>query len=241
MPDSTTPSELGLRDRKRIETRNRIAEAARSLVLEQGVDGTTIEQVAAPRRRVPADVLQLLREQGGRGPRAHRTRPRTRHPPGTPGIRLGEPAAQAVVDLAFLVFGSSFGDEHERLERKAVIVRFPQLMRRQVARMTTVAEAMTGAVRTILGTRPGLGAGRRDPAGGRDAPRHVHDGLAQCRSARGLRPRTGAGGGGRGDPRHGGAHRRGLRRDHERTGGTVPAGTVPPVRDVDASRTVRAS
>ncbi|MDO3699374.1 helix-turn-helix domain-containing protein, partial [Curtobacterium flaccumfaciens] len=47
MPDSATPSELGLRDRKRIETRNRIAEAARSLALEQGVDGTTIEQIAA--------------------------------------------------------------------------------------------------------------------------------------------------------------------------------------------------
>ncbi|WP_159145847.1 hypothetical protein, partial [Bacillus altitudinis] len=60
----------------------------------------------------------------------------------------------------FLVFGSSFGDEHDRLERKAVIVRFPQLMRRQVARMTTVAEAMTGAVRPIL---------ERDPAWGPDA------------------------------------------------------------------------
>ncbi|WXF91171.1 TetR/AcrR family transcriptional regulator [Curtobacterium flaccumfaciens pv. flaccumfaciens] len=47
MPDSAPPSELGLRDRKRIETRNRIAEAARSLALEQGVDGTTIEQIAA--------------------------------------------------------------------------------------------------------------------------------------------------------------------------------------------------
>jgi len=39
-------------------------------------------------------------------------------------------------------------------------VRFPQLMRRQVARMTTVAEAMTGAVRTLL---------ERDPAWGPEA------------------------------------------------------------------------
>ena len=68
--------------------------------------------------------------------------------------------ATALVNLAFLVFGESFGDEDERLARKAVIVRFPQLMRRQVSRMTTVAEAMTGAVRTVL---------ERDPAWGPDA------------------------------------------------------------------------
>ncbi len=69
----------------------------------------------------------------------------------------GRPVVEAVVDLAFLVFGESFGDERERTDRKEVIVRFPQLVRRQVARMTTVAEAMTGAVRTILARDPAWG------------------------------------------------------------------------------------
>jgi AcrR family transcriptional regulator len=69
----------------------------------------------------------------------------------------GRPAARAVVDLAFLVFGDTFGDERERQTRKEVVVRFPQLMRRQVSRMTTVAEAMTGAVRTLLAGDPAWG------------------------------------------------------------------------------------
>ncbi|MBT1667811.1 TetR family transcriptional regulator [Curtobacterium flaccumfaciens pv. flaccumfaciens] len=160
MPDSATPSELGLRDRKRIETRTRIAEAARSLALEQGVDGTTIEQIAARADVSPRTFFNYFesKEDAVLG----HTEPDLE--PATLEAHLaavsGEPVAQAVVDLAFLVFGSSFGDEHERLERKAVIVRFPQLMRRQVARMTTVAEAMTGAVRTIL---------ERDPAWGPEA------------------------------------------------------------------------
>lgn len=47
MPDTAPATEMGLRDRKRIETRNRIAEAARSLALEQDIDRTTIEQIAA--------------------------------------------------------------------------------------------------------------------------------------------------------------------------------------------------
>jgi hypothetical protein len=58
------------------------------------------------------------------------------------------------------VFGDQFGDAERRRQRKEVVVRFPQLVRRQVAHMTTVAEALKGAVRTLL---------ERDPAWGSDA------------------------------------------------------------------------
>lgn len=194
MPDSATPSELGLRDRKRIETRNRIAEAARSLALEQGVDGTTIEQVAARADVSPRTFFNYFesKEDAVLGHTELDLEPAT--------LRAhlesvsGEPAAQAVVDLAFLVFGSSFGDEHERLERKAVIVRFPQLMRRQVARMTMVAEAMTGAVRTILERDPAWGPAAATPqaaemllgmcmTGLRSAARHEGSDPEQVRAA----------------------------------------------------------
>lgn len=40
-------STLGLRDRKRIETRRRIAEAALTLALEHGKDGATIESISS--------------------------------------------------------------------------------------------------------------------------------------------------------------------------------------------------
>jgi len=160
MPDTAPASELGLRDRKRIETRGRIAESARSLALEQDIDHTTIEQIAARADVSPRTFFNYFesKEDAVLGHTELDLRPETLE--AHLETVAGEPAAQAVVDLAFLVFGESFGDEDERLARKAVIVRFPQLMRRQVSRMTTVAEAMTGAVRTVL---------ERDPAWGPEA------------------------------------------------------------------------
>ncbi|WFR67419.1 TetR/AcrR family transcriptional regulator [Curtobacterium flaccumfaciens] len=160
MPDTAPAHEMGLRDRKRIETRRRIAEAARSLALEQDIDHTTIEQIAARAEVSPRTFFNYFesKEDAVLGHTELDLTPETLE--AHLAAVAGEPAAQAVVDLAFLVFGSSFGDEHERHARKEVIVRFPQLMRRQVSRMTTVAEAMTGAVRTIL---------ERDPAWGPEA------------------------------------------------------------------------
>jgi AcrR family transcriptional regulator len=160
MPDSATRPEMGLRDRKRLETRHRIAESARSLALEQDIDHTTIEQIAARAEVSPRTFFNYFesKEDAVLGHTELDLRPETLD--AHLETVAGEPAAQAVVDLAFLVFGASFGDEHERLARKEVIVRFPQLMRRQASRMTAVAEAMTGAVRTIL---------ERDPAWGPDA------------------------------------------------------------------------
>ncbi|ROP72515.1 TetR/AcrR family transcriptional regulator [Curtobacterium sp. PhB115] len=160
MPDTARTPELGLRDRKRIETRHRIAEAARSLALEQDIDHTTIEQIAARAEVSPRTFFNYFesKEDAVLGHTELDLEPSTLD--AHLATVAGESAAQAVVDLAFLVFGESFGDERERLARKEVIVRFPQLMRRQVSRMTTVAEAMTGAVRTIL---------ERDPAWGPDA------------------------------------------------------------------------
>ncbi|MGN8049228.1 TetR/AcrR family transcriptional regulator [Curtobacterium sp. 22159] len=160
MPDTAHPAEMGLRDRKRLETRHRIAEAARTLALEQEIDHTTIEQIAARAEVSPRTFFNYFesKEDAVLG--------HTELDLSTEALDAhletvaGEPAAQAVVHLAFLVFGASFGDEQERLARKEVLVRFPQLMRRQVTRMTTVAEAMTGAVRTIL---------ERDPAWGTEA------------------------------------------------------------------------
>src|SRR6478736_8144712 len=39
--------EIGLRERKRVETRHRIADAAVDLTLEHGLDGATVEAISA--------------------------------------------------------------------------------------------------------------------------------------------------------------------------------------------------
>ncbi|MGN7190557.1 MULTISPECIES: TetR/AcrR family transcriptional regulator [unclassified Curtobacterium] len=148
---------MGLRDRKRRETRRRIADAARSLALEQDLDRTTIEQIAARADVSPRTFFNYFESKED----AVLGHTELDLSPATLDAHLaevsGRPVVEAVVDLAFLVFGDSFGDEREREHRKEVIVRFPQLVRRQVTRMTTVAEAMTGAVRTILARDPAWG------------------------------------------------------------------------------------
>ncbi len=160
MSDTAPVPTMGLRDRKRLETRRRIAGAARSLALEHDLDRTTIEQIAARADVSPRTFFNYFesKEDAVLGHTELDLSPETldAHLQAV----AGRPVVEAVVDLAFLVFGDSFGDESERVDRKEVVVRFPQLMRRQVARMTLVAEAMTGAVRTILA---------RDPAWGPDA------------------------------------------------------------------------
>lgn len=151
------PEPLGLRDRKRIETRRRIAESARSLALEHEIDHTTIEQIAARADISPRTFFNYFDSKEdavlGHSELDLSAEALAAHLETV----AGEPAAQAVVDLAFLVFGDTFADEAERTARKELVVRFPQLMRRQVTRMTTVSEAMVGAVRTVLARDPAWG------------------------------------------------------------------------------------
>ncbi len=163
MSDSAPAPVLGLRDRKRLETRRRIADAARSLALEQELDHTTIEQIAARADVSPRTFFNYYesKEDAVLGHTEVDLSPEALD--AHLATVSGRPVIEAVVDLAILVFGDSFGDERERTDRKEVIVRFPQLMRRQVARMTTVAEAMTGAVRTILERDPAWGPGAATP------------------------------------------------------------------------------
>jgi AcrR family transcriptional regulator len=153
-------SELGLRDRKRIATRHRIADAARTLALETDIDATTIDAIAARADISPRTFFNYFesKEDAVLGLEELDLDPATlaEHVHAVTGMH----AADATVQLVFLVFGDQFGDAERRRQRKEVVVRFPQLVRRQVAHMTTVAEALKGAVRTLL---------ERDPAWGGDA------------------------------------------------------------------------
>jgi AcrR family transcriptional regulator len=151
--------EPGLRDRKRAQTRRRIADAARSLALEAGIDHATVDAIAAKADISPRTFFNYFDSKEdailGIGETDLSPEQIASHLQEVAGLA----APEAVVGLVFLVFGDAFADAELRRQRKEVLHQFPQLMRRQIAHMSTVAETLTAAVRTIL---------ERDPAWGPD-------------------------------------------------------------------------
>lgn len=157
-------SEPGLRDRKRAQTRSRIAEAARTLALDAGIEHTTIEQIAQQADISPRTFFNYFasKEDAVLGIAEMDLTPE----------RIDEhlravadqPAVEAVVALVFGVFGETFADAELRSARKEILHRFPQLMRRQMAHMGAVAETLTAAVRKIL---------EQDAAWGEQAATHA--------------------------------------------------------------------
>ncbi|WP_066517487.1 TetR/AcrR family transcriptional regulator [Curtobacterium ammoniigenes] len=157
-------SELGLRDRKRAQTRSRIADAARTLALEAGIEHTTVEQIAQQADISPRTFFNYFatKEDAVLGiGETDLTQERIDEQLRAVGDR---PTVEAVVGLIFGVFGETFADAELRAARKEILHRFPQLMRRQMSHMGAVAETLTAAVRTILERDPAWGPDGATPA-----------------------------------------------------------------------------
>jgi AcrR family transcriptional regulator len=145
---------LGLRDRKRIETRERLEKCAVALVMRDGIENATIDAISdladvSPRTFFnyfdsKEDAILGLRdvEMTDEAIAAH---------------IAANPDADAVESIVRLIvtrLGTSITDRDVRATRLELVLRHPQLMGRQFAQMTRMAERLSTAVAAILDRDP---------------------------------------------------------------------------------------
>ncbi len=162
--------QLGLRERKKIKTREAIRTATYALVREQGYDATTIEQIAERAEVSPSTVFRYFPSQGGHRPDG-RVRPahhggaagpaRGRAVDGHPPVRdaEGHPAT-----------ASRTNPEVSRL-RTHLMVQVPAVRSRMMESMSVTGTMLCQAI----GERTG-GAGQPGGAGLRDGDHRRPDG-----------------------------------------------------------------
>jgi AcrR family transcriptional regulator len=149
-----TSETLGLRDRKRIETRERLEKCAVTLVMRDGIENATIDAISdladvSPRTFFnyfdsKEDAILGLRdvEMTDEAIAAH---------------IAANPDADAVESIVRLIvtrLGTSITDRDVRATRLELVLRHPQLMGRQFAQMTRMAERLSTAVAAILDRDP---------------------------------------------------------------------------------------
>jgi AcrR family transcriptional regulator len=149
-----TSETLGLRDRKRIETRERLEKCAVTLVMRDGIENATIDAISdladvSPRTFFnyfdsKEDAILGLRdvEMTDEAIAAH---------------IAANPDADAVESIVRLIvtrLGTSITDRDVRATRLELVLRHPQLMGRQFAQMTRMAERLSTAVTAILDRDP---------------------------------------------------------------------------------------
>ena len=153
---------LGLRDRKRMETRKRLEKCAVTLVMRDGIENATIDAISDLADVSPRTFFNYFdsKEDAILGLRdveitddaisAHIAA----HPTADP--------VESIVRLIVTMLGTSITEHEVRATRLELVLRHPQLMGRQFAQMTRMAERLSNAAGVIL---------ERDPRfAGADAP-----------------------------------------------------------------------
>ena len=145
-----TSETLGLRDRKRIETRERLERCAVTLVMRDGIEHATVDAISdladvSPRTFFnyfdsKEDAILGLRdvEITHEAIAAHIARD-----PGSDPI-------ESIVRLIVTMLGTSIAEREIRATRLELVLRHPQLMGRQFAQMTRMADRLGNAVSAIL-------------------------------------------------------------------------------------------
>ncbi|MFI5059937.1 MAG: TetR/AcrR family transcriptional regulator [Actinomycetales bacterium] len=145
-----TAETLGLRERKRLETRSQLERAAVTLALTIGLENTTIDAICAA---VPVSQRTFFnyfesKEDAMLGVQDLALDAATvaTHVE----QQAGEPLLSSVITLLFHALGPVIADTELHEARMTLIKQHPDLLGRQIAQMTRMGEQLTAAVSTLL-------------------------------------------------------------------------------------------
>jgi AcrR family transcriptional regulator len=164
----TQPPTLGLRDRKRIETRARLEDAAVTLVLRDGLEQTTVDAISELADVSPRTFFNYFdgKDDAILGLRPIEINDQTvaEHLAGCEG----SDHIESVVHLILTVMGGPAARSTMQEDRMEIIRRHPQLLASRFAQFTQMAGQLSAAVQTLLARDPKFSGSATDKAGWAD-------------------------------------------------------------------------
>lgn len=150
----TTTEGLGLRDRKRLQTRARLEQAAVTLVLRDGLERTTVDAISELADVSPRTFFNYFDSKDsailGLRPDELSEQALSEY--------LADPGAggtvDAVVRLLFSVTGARLSDSPTREDRLEIVRRYPHLLTEQLGQLSQLAGRLTDAVQAGLAADP---------------------------------------------------------------------------------------
>ena len=146
-----TETTLGLRDRKRIQTRARMEKAAVDLVLKHGMHVATIEAICEEAEVSSRTFFNYFdsKEDAILGLSGiELTEEIVRSHTGTTDV------IEALVGLMVEIATPALQDTTLHSSRTEVLHRYPELFSKQVSRITSITDELLDAVRTVMSTDP---------------------------------------------------------------------------------------
>ncbi|MEO6471774.1 MAG: TetR/AcrR family transcriptional regulator [Aeromicrobium sp.] len=144
---------VGLRDRKRQETRARLERAAVTLVLRDGLERTTVDAISELADVSPRTFFNYFdsKDSAILGLREIEIAPTTIASDGGVGL------IEAVMRLLFAVMGAPLLSPTIREDRMEIVRRYPHILGGQLTHLTQMTSQTSDAVRALLTQYPQFG------------------------------------------------------------------------------------
>lgn len=141
--------QLGLRDRKRAQTREALEQAAVTLVLRDGLEHTTVDAISALANVSPRTFFNYFdgKDSAILGLSAPNPEPPTEEQLAT---CAGQDLVESIITLILAVMGAPSASATIREGRMEIIRRHPELLSSKLARLNQVGADLTVAVTSLM-------------------------------------------------------------------------------------------